>query len=299
MIPSAVLHISDIITNVACCCRLLIIEGEACMSSWQAVVKAHVTTDSYCDGHVAPRRLWWSRPLQYGIQTFLCGYLAVACLRPNHYHHSTRGAAAGLLYESPEGLQMTLHDEFPSWFLQVHRWAGVVLVPLVVLQKHLVPSMAIWPRGSEERKASRSRWSSEAVRKSHVIIGYVALGAMGYMAVCGFFLRATSTFGGFQWAMVMFVAPWVVFLGALPYTVWREYRVAHAVIGSAVFKACVAVPLARTLGVVLQHFGTEATLARDYYLGIAAAAAAVGVWAIRDAWAMIRVFQGEKDSKST
>lgn len=264
------------------------------MPTWQAVIKAHIATDSYCDGHTTPRKLWWSAPLQYGIPTFLCGYLAVACLRSNVYETS-RGAEGSLLYASPEGLQMTLHEEFPSWFLQVHRWAGVVLVPLVVLQKHLVPSMAVWPRGSDQRNRL-SRWSPEAVRKSHVVIGYASLGAIGYMAFCGFFLRSSSTFEGFQWAMVLFVAPWIVFLAAVPLTVWKDYRVAHAVIGSAVFKACVAVPLARTLGVVLQQWSSSpATMARDYYLGIGIAAVAVGAWAIRDAWKMIRAFGDESD----
>lgn len=255
------------------------------MKSWRSVVDAHVATDSYCDGYAGPRKWWWSMPLQYGVQTFLGCYLAVACLRANEYRRSDGGE---LLYASPEGLQMSLHGEFPSWFLEVHRWSGLVLVPLVVLQKHLVTRMGTPPQ-SQQNSDGTARWSSESARKLHVVIGYTALGAMGYMAVCGFLLRSSSTFVGFQWAMVLFVAPWVVFLGALPYTVWKKYRVAHAVIGSAVFKACVAVPFARSLGVALQRFtGTPSTMARDYYVGIGAAAVLVGGWAVRDAWAMLR-----------
>jgi hypothetical protein len=264
------------------------------MPTWQAVIKAHIASDSYCDGQSGPRKLWWSAPLQYGIPVFLCGYLAVACLRSNTYE-TVPGSDGGVRYASPEGLQMSLNEEFPSWFLQVHRWAGVVLVPLVVVQKHLVPSMAVWPRGSEQRKKSSVRWSPEVVRKFHVMIGYAAIGAIGYMAFCGFVLRTSSTFAGFQWAMLLFVAPWVAFLAAIPFTVWKEYRVAHAVVGSAVFKACVAVPLARTLGVVLQQWsGSSSSMARDYYLGIGIAAVAVGAWAIRDAWKMIRAFDEDK-----
>lgn len=245
------------------------------MPSWGEVIQGHVETDSYA------RSGRWAAGLRTAVQTFVVGYLAVAAWNSKSY---AGGGSSSLLYESPEGLQMQLREEFPLWFLSVHRWAGIVLVPLVFLQKHTVPLMAPSQKG---RKPFLER---ELARRLHVVFGYTSLAAMGYMAYCGFALRKFSLVSGFDWAMILFVAPWALFIGAVPFTVWKDYRTLHAVIGAAVFKACIAVPLARTLGVVLQRWNRNdpATIGRDYYLGIAAAAAVIGAWQVADTIGLLR-----------
>lgn len=249
------------------------------MTTWSRVVAAHVASDVYCDGsnaHGQGRRLWWSSAVTYGTRLFVVGYVAVAALR-SHGTAAVESSMApgthGILYTSPEGLSMTVHHPFPAWYLSVHRWAGLLLVPLCFAQKHTVPHMV-----------SRRSASGEAARRAHAVLGYLTLGSMGYMAVYGFRLRSASTFQGFGTAMIGFVAPWLLFLAVAPLTAWKKWRVAHAAVGSAIFKACVAVPLARTLGVVFQLLSRSAPekLARDYYAGIATSAVVVGIWAICD-----------------
>jgi hypothetical protein len=128
-------------------------------------------------------------------------------------------------------------------------------------------------------------------RKLHVVCGYATLGGIGYMAYAGFSLRAYSTFSGFSTAMLFFVAPWVAFLVLVPLSVWKNWHVVHAVAGNCVFKAAVAVPLARVIGAGLQRLNALGDLGAEYYAGIAASAVIIGAWAVKDLVTTLRLWR--------
>ena len=177
---------------------------------------------------------------------------------------------------------MTLSSLFPRRLLTVHKVAGVLLLPLVFLQKHMVPAMR-YRSGSCDR---RNRWlHPEVARRIHVVVGYSIVAAIGYMAFAGFSLRKHSTFSHFSLAMVGFVAPWVLFLILIPLTVWKKWAIAHSIVGNVVFKACVAVPLARALGCAFQSRYIAPlfdSMGSAYYAGIGCSAVVVGAWALYD-----------------
>lgn len=174
------------------------------------------------------------------------------------------------IYTSPEGLRMTVSSPFSPLFMRIHYWGGVLLVPLVVLQKHLTLRMSN---------------KIKSLQKVHKFLGYIVTALVCFMAFGGYSLRKHSTFAGFEFAMILFVAPWVAFLLIVPTSAYFRWGLVHVVSGDALFKACVAVPFARCLGVVLQRY---LPLSDGYYIGIASSALLIGIWAVVDLILLLR-----------
>ena len=164
---------------------------------------------------------------------------------------------------------MTVNGSFPQVFMRVHYWAGVLLIPFAVIQKHVSLAMG---------KVKRS---SRTLRFAHKWLGYTIVLMVCFMAGGGFSLRQYSTFDGFQIAMVLFVAPWVLFALLVPISGYCNWGLTHVISGDALFKACVAVPLARSLGVLLQTC-SALSLSNGYYAGILMSTVVIGVWATYD-----------------
>lgn len=217
---------------------------------------------------------------------------------------SNEHGASHLDYTSPEGLRVPLRSPFSQLLLRLHFWSAVAMIPLVIIQKHLTPAMAFRTQqagGALDDAASnthnaRARWLRDAI---HPALGGTILMCMILMAAAGFFLRGSPAFAGFSPTMILFVAPWVIFIPGLALSPGLlDMKRLHAVLGNCVFKACVAVPLARVFGVALQRIllAQEAratdpdvsVLGRGYYLGIAASAVVIGVWAAADLTAFLR-----------
>lgn len=199
--------------------------------------------------------------LRWGVLVFLTIYLWVILASPSSQREDT--------YSSPEGLRMTVNGSFPQVFMRVHYWAGVLLIPFAVIQKHVSLAMG---------KVKRS---SRTLRFAHKWLGYTIVLMVCFMAGGGFSLRQYSTFDGFQIAMVLFVAPWVLFALLVPISGYCNWGLTHVISGDALFKACVAVPLARSLGVLLQTC-SALSLSNGYYAGILMSTVVIGVWATYD-----------------
>jgi hypothetical protein len=210
----------------------------------------------------------FSIAFRYPIVLFLCAYLLTVML--NTSRNSVQDGT--LQYESPEFLRMQLRHAFPQFELHAHGIAGVALVIAAVTQKLLVPRML---------KSSRARWLHGKV------LGPFILACIAIMVTAGFSLRSASQFTSFETAMIWFGAPWVTlfFLTGISAKL-RMWRL-HAVCGDAVVKACVAVPLARLTGAVLQRWQAFMTDEQGYYYGIALASVVVGIWAVADAYTLL------------
>jgi hypothetical protein len=179
---------------------------------------------------------------------------------------------------------MALRESFPSKFLLIHKLAGLALIPMCVAQKHLVPLML------PDKKTGRLV-DAEMARKLHVVLGYMTIVGIGYMAYAGFSLRVYSSFTGFETAMLFFVAPWIIFLLVVPLSAWKNWHVVHSVAGNCVFKAAIAVPLARVIGAGLQRFNVLGDLGAEYYAGIASSALIIGAWAVVDLLTTLRLWR--------
>ena len=245
--------------------------------TWLKILRINTFHDSFHDEDNREPSVA-RRALRIAVLAFLAAYWTKVAL-------SSSGTTQEdlLVYESPEGLKMTLTESFPSLFLMIHKYAGLLLLPLCVVQKWLVPLMCV------DKKSGRP-FDAETARKLHVVVGYATLGGIGYMAYAGFSLRAYSTFSGFNTAMLFFVAPWVVFLVLVPLSVWKRWYVVHSIVGNCVFKAAVAVPLARVIGASLQRINAFGDLGAAYYTGIAASAVIIGAWSLWDLRKTLRLW---------
>ena len=234
--------------------------------TWRWVIHAHQDTDSY-----VARQGGWRKVLRRVSQGFLLGYVVIAAFRSRSYE-ATGDDSADIQYVSPEGLAMPLRAVFPEWFLSLHRWGAIMIIPLCVLQTEIVGRM-------DDRQEDGTSSSRQRARDAHTVVGYSLLGCVSLMAVGGVMLRDSSGFTHFPLFIVAVVSPWVGLLAVLPLSVYKNKPLLHASAGSVMFKSCVAVPLARVLGVALQ---TRMNTERGYYLGILASSIITTVWAATD-----------------
>lgn len=259
--------------------------------TWQEVIRAN-STDTYS-------RTW----LRFLLPVALSAYLALVLLTPSQ---TTAAAAAttgeAVRYTSPEGLRMTLDGPFSAALLKIHYVAGVALIPLALVQKHLLTRMVTPGTPSGD---ARALWIRDAV---HPALGGTIVTCMLAMAVAGYMLRTPSTFPGFSTAMVFFVAPWAVFIAGIGFSASWGFKVVHAVIGNCIVKACVAVPLARLSGTALQRLYTDAAasaasagdaptpavLSAGYYHGILFSAVVIGAWQLFDLWEFRQHLRGAR-----
>lgn len=264
------------------------------------------------------------------------------------------------LYQSREGMQLLVKKPLNSAETAAHMLMGCSLLPLSLLQMESVFFMS---HSLERRRAQEALRAAEertkektpeetvrkenaaalgkvkGARKAHGIIGVTTVGMMVGMLGAGFALRSRSLFAGvrrsspfasvvvdFSRAILYFSLPWGVFSVGLIASAASGKAIPHAILGSLIPKACLAVALARSLGGFLQrllgvhvHLPSASTTAaalreplevvqslpgeleRMYYISIATAAVVVGAWAIRDVAALLtkahQVFE-EQEAKN-
>jgi hypothetical protein len=232
--------------------------------TWRWAIHSHQDTDSF-----VAKGGGWRWVLRRASQGFLIGYVAVAVFRGRTYEHHDN-ASQGVEYVSPEGLTMPLRSAFPEWFLSMHRWAAVLIIPLCVAQTEIVGLM-------DDRKEGDVS-SRKRARDAHAVVGYSLLGCVGLMAVGGVMLRDSSQFSHFPLFVGAVVSPWIGMLSILPLSAFKNLPLVHASAGSVMFKSCIAVPLARVLGVALQSYLGDAE--RGYYYGILGSTVVTTVWTL-------------------
>jgi hypothetical protein len=226
---------------------------------------------------------------KYLVLGFLAVYSVVIVTRRSETLAASAETNGVVEYTSPEWLRLPLVTPFDPASLCLHYVCGIALVLSCGIQKHLLPAMA------------KGKHQSTARFLHRCVFGPIAVLAMIGMAVGGFQMRQDPALPLFSSAMVGFVLPWIVFILVVGPSAYAGAWTVHAVAGEAMFKACVAVPLARVLGAALQrlHVDTlppavvailgetgaahlEFTDVSGYYTGIGLSAAFTAVWALSD-----------------
>ena len=172
------------------------------------------------------------------------------------------------------GLQMTLSSPIPHWMLLAHGRGSLLLCALVFAQKELVR----WMGSSSAAVMSYAR--------AHRAVGYATLATLYVFIHAGYLMCGHSTFDAFNVFAILFALPFVVWLVGI----WATARLGmwglHAFLANMLLKGCIATPLSRVGGALLQRHGWE--LARGYYQGIFGVAALIGVWQVADTVLLLR-----------
>jgi hypothetical protein len=163
------------------------------------------------------------------------------------------------------GLVMTTTSVFPKSLLATHMWSGIALFTLTVIQKAVVYGMST---------------SYKYYRDIHGALGFFILLLSLSMAAAGFGLGLHSALPSFVAFSVLFSAPWVFWSVSVWWSASMKRIQLHRLLGNMMLKGCLAVPLSRVVGSVLQQQGWGE--AEGYYQGIGFASVVVGVWQIMD-----------------
>ena len=120
----------------------------------------------------------------------------------------------------------------------------------------------------------------------HAMIGFFIVLLSLFMAVAGFLLGFHSALPGFLSFSVLFASPWIVWSISVFQTASARRIFLHQYLGNMMLKGCLAVPLSRVVGAVLQsqRWGE----AEGYYQGIIFASIVIGTWQILDTIAFFR-----------
>jgi hypothetical protein len=163
------------------------------------------------------------------------------------------------------GLKMTTTAPFQSSILKTHLWCGLALVVVTLVQKTTVGWMAS---------------SYQDYRDIHGMFGFFVLMLSFTMSGAGFLLGFQADLPNFRIFSVFFAAPWVLWSVSVWFTAAPRRIHLHRLLGNMMLKGCIAVPLSRISGAVLQHAGWGE--AEGYYTGIGLASVVVGVWQCAD-----------------
>ena len=198
-------------------------------------------------------------------------WIAVPCIAAYAFHAITHNsqqvvrnetAAGGFVSVSgAEGLRMSLSAPMPQWMLTAHGRGALMLCGLVFAQKEIVRLMA----SDYTSYVQTQRW-----------IGFATLGTLFVFNTSGYLMCAYSTFANFEIFAVLFALPFACWLVGIYATARLGYWRAHAFLSNMLLKGCIATPLSRVGGAMLQRRGWD--LASGYYQGIFGVALVIAVW---------------------
>ena len=196
-------------------------------------------------------------------------YLVVFLLN----HHITQVDPRTKLQTSiaKDGLRLGVNEEIPEWLVNVHAGCAMTLLAMAILQKEVVVKM-------------RDKYAEFIA--THRFLGRACLLLIGVMDAAGFVMGRWSRFENFNILSILFAAPWVVFLVGLYFTATPKWMVWHRIFGNMLLKGCIATPLSRWCGALLQRSGWRD--APGYYEGIGGVTVLVGLWSMVDLYAVFR-----------
>ena len=218
---------------------------------------------------------FWNRWLQYLVLPLLSVYAAIALFR-NRDEQPTQVSENEFEFVARDsGQRMIVQTPFPDFLLQAHTFTALALFMLTFTQKLLLPRMA----------ETRLRV------QLHRYAGYVILALSSAMAAAGFAMRSYPSIPGFATFSYFFAAPWL-FLSITVLASARSKDIAlHRLLGNMLLKACIAVPLSRIMGAVLQRWWDcddvraqchAQAVAEGYFHGIADTSLVVACWQVAD-----------------
>jgi hypothetical protein len=172
------------------------------------------------------------------------------------------------------------------------------MVLSLVVQKELAAAMAApSQRGAVARLQGRRETlvaslasTLPSAQRSHRVLGYASVGMMSAMAVAGIAMGSwpdPAQYPRFALYNVLFGLPWLLWSAALLFSARRRSYHWHRFWGNMALRGCIAVPLARICGALLQRCAGWPE-AQGYYSGIGTAAAVIGLWELVDIAAFVR-----------
>eukprot|EP01102_Stenamoeba_stenopodia_P014063 TRINITY_DN4640_c0_g1_i2.p1 TRINITY_DN4640_c0_g1~~TRINITY_DN4640_c0_g1_i2.p1 ORF type:complete len:304 (+),score=60.65 TRINITY_DN4640_c0_g1_i2:278-1189(+) len=160
---------------------------------------------------------------------------------------------------------------FEGSLLSLHSIAAAFLFLLVAIQKYTVQRM----KDDKDYKTYAD---------IHRNVGYICLIVIPTMALGGFLLGGYSSFENFSYFSVVFAAPFVFWTLGIYWTAQKyssSMISAHRLLGNMLLKGCVAVPLARVFGSLLQSRGDwDDEVA--FYTGIKLASLLIAIWELTE-----------------
>lgn len=213
----------------------------------------------------------WNRQVRFVVLPILFVYVVHALLQTHTTDMivSTSNEEEQTIYHArarDSGLLMTLKAPFPSFLQDVHIYSAILLFIATFVQKELVR------RGIGLAKPA-------AV---HHYLGYFVLLMANVMNAAGFFMGwgDFSNLDNFTIFIWFFAAPWPLISLGIYFSAKLSAWQWHRLFANALLKACIAVPMSRVLGAVLQRNGWEHAL--GYYTGIIGSTILIGLWQIAD-----------------
>eukprot|EP00045_Choanoeca_perplexa_P001899 m.22250 g.22250 ORF g.22250 m.22250 type:complete len:184 (-) comp11223_c0_seq1:38-589(-) len=167
-------------------------------------------------------------------------------------------------------LRFDLLDILPAVPLSAHAIAAGILVGQAYFQKWTALKLPL---------TASSKPSSVVV--AHRTNGYLTMAAMLTMATSGFVLGRHGRFPGLSYFNFAFAAPWLGMCYQLYRSVQSRDWLYHQLIGNMIVRSCLAVPLARVIGAMLQQHD-HVSNATGYYGGIGLASVCIGAWQLND-----------------
>jgi nitroreductase len=166
------------------------------------------------------------------------------------------------------GLKMTLstREPMPTLLLATHSFAALGLVIATLAQKEGVAA------------AARSETPLAKWRPRHRALGYAILVMLFFMDAAGYAMGRFSSFAHFDTFSVLFALPFAIWLVSIWVTAKAKWLQTHRLLSNMLLKGCIATPLARAGGALLQQFRPDLGIAFGYYGGIGAVTVLIGVW---------------------
>lgn len=207
----------------------------------------------------------YNRHLKRVLVAALLLWLVYTFLWSSHATH-TDGAGRVVSFSRDGGLQMTLLEPIPLFFLRAHSFAGAALLGSVVLQKYFVLRMS--------EQSGYARW--------HRWNGYACLVMMAVMSFNGWVMGFWSSWDNFPAFSVGFAAPYAFWIVSILVTIYRRQYRWHRLFANQALKGCIVVPAARLVGGVVQRAAPHLGESLGYYYGIGVVVLVAAVWEISD-----------------
>jgi len=234
---------------------------------------------------IADAKDFFNRQLKYVIYIFITIYVALFLFNKyiyNWFVHNTinktafvndNGKSAHVAADS--GLVMNFKN-FRTYdfriYHNIHAFFAIGIFMIVLFQKFTVSKMAKYIDGT----------FYNAFLEYHVYCGKFCLFCVLIMDFCGLFLGRYSTWENFQTFNLFFFAPWIfMVIGIYGYAKQKTIHL-HRYFGNMLLKGCIATPLARIAGSILQGQGFENS--NGYYVGIGSVTIIISIWQIIDTY---------------
>ena len=170
-----------------------------------------------------------------------------------------------------DGLRLGVSEEIPEWLVNTHAFCAVAALVLALMQKEMMVNL----------NQEYGKYIS-----THRLFGKTCLVLVGVMDAAGYAMGKWSSFANFTVLSVLFAAPWLVFVAGIYFTAKPSLIVWHRIFGNLLIKGCIATPISRWCGALLQRCGWQDAL--GYYEGIGAVTVLAGIWSMVDLYAILR-----------